>query len=149
MMCNKGDIACTDPCPGYLIQSLVLINDIIGYTYLQSYKRIKGAVFASNQDGELSSGIWTELETIMLVVIQEILFLTDLPSEPANITSLYQFIAASEYVTEIKLPIVKKEAIEVEAKLQEMVAKQQLMLAGLNPETVTVSEVEMATVSTV
>ncbi|CAB4034344.1 Hypothetical predicted protein [Paramuricea clavata] len=112
----------------------------------QSYKRIKGAVFASNQDGELSSGIWTELETIMLVVIQEILFLTDLPSEPANITSLYQFIAASEFVTEIKLPIVKKEAVEVQAKLEEMVAKQQLMLAGLNPQTLTVSEVEMATV---
>jgi hypothetical protein len=104
-------------------------------------------VFASNQDGELSSGIWTELETIMLVVIQEILFLTDLPSEPANITSLYQFIAASEFVTEIKLPIVKKEAVEVQAiKLEEMVAKQQLMLAGLNPQTLTVSEVEMATV---
>ena len=105
-------------------------------------------MFASNQDGELSSGILTELETIMLVVIQEILFLTDLPSEPANIFSLYQFIAASEFVTEIKLPIVKKEAVEVEAKLKEMVAKQQLMLAGLNPQTltVTVKEVEMAAV---
>ena len=81
----------------------------------------------------------------MLVVIQEILFLTDLTPEPANITSLYQFIAASEFVTEIKLPIVKKEAAEVEAKLEEMVAKQQLMLAGLNPRTlVTVGEVEMA-----
>ena len=105
-------------------------------------------MFAANQDGELSSGIWTELETIMLVVIQEILFLTDLPSEPANITSLYQFIAASEFVTEIKLPIVKKEGIEVQAKLEEMVAKQQLMLASLNPQTLTVSEVEMATVET-
>ncbi|CAB4010300.1 Hypothetical predicted protein, partial [Paramuricea clavata] len=111
-----------------------------------SYKRIKGAVFASNEDGELSSGIWTELEIIMLVVIQEILFLTDLPSEPANITSLYQFIAASEFVTEIKLPIVKKEAVEVQAKLEEMVAKQQLVLAGLNPQTLPVSKVEMATV---
>lgn len=114
---------------------------------VQSYKRIKGAVFASNQDGELASGVWTELESIMLVVIQEILFLTDLPSEPANIVSLYQFIASSEYVSEIKLPVVKKEAVEIQGKMEEMVAKQQLMLAGLSPQTLeTVNEVEMNSV---
>ncbi|XP_046840723.1 uncharacterized protein LOC124434843 isoform X2 [Xenia sp. Carnegie-2017] len=112
----------------------------------QSYKRIKGAVFASNQDGEVSSGVWSELETIMLVVIQEILFLTELPSETSNIISLYQFIAVSEFVTEMKLPIVKKENVEIEAKLVEMIAKQQLMLEGLNPRTLTVSDVAMSAV---
>ena len=79
----------------------------------------------------------------MLVVIQEILFLTDLPSEPANISSLYQFIAASEFVTEIKLPIGKKEAIEIGAKLEEMVAKQNLMLATINPQTLPTEETDV------
>lgn len=103
-------------------------------------------MFASNQDGEVSSGVWSELETIMLVVIQEILFLTELPSETSNIISLYQFIAVSEFVTEMKLPIVKKENVEIEAKLVEMIAKQQLMLEGLNPRTLTVSDVAMSAV---
>ena len=71
----------------------------------------------------------------MLVVIQEILFLTNLPIESANITSLYHFIATSEFVSEMGLPLNGKEPLEIENKTLEMQSKQQLFLSVLNPAT--------------
>ena len=78
--------------------------------------------------------MWGELETIMLVVIQEILFLTNLPIETANIAPLYHFIASWELVAEMGLPLANKEASEIEAKVLEMQSKQQLFLSVLSPD---------------
>lgn len=115
----------------------------------QSYKRLKGADFVSYQESEVPAETWSELENIMLLVIQEILFLTNLPVESANIVSLYQFIAASEFVSEMGLPLNAKEAPEIDGKLQDMITKQQLFLAVLNPALTVVPTVQSEpTVST-
>lgn len=95
---------------------------------------MKGADFVSNQETEISPGTWTELEVTMLLVIQEILFLTNLATESANIVSLYQFIAASEFVSEMGLPLSAKEGPDIDCKVLEMQAKQQLFLSIINPD---------------
>ena len=95
---------------------------------------MKGTEFVSTQEIEVTTEVWSELETIMLVVIQEILFLTNLPMETVNIAPLYQFIAASGYVTEMGLPLANKDPTEIDAKLLEMQTKQQLFLSILTPD---------------
>ena len=74
------------------------------------YKRSKGSSYLAKEGFDISIGRWNELETMTLIVIQDVLQSSNLLVDVSNVTRLYQYLASSDSVLEMKLEIGKKEA---------------------------------------
>ncbi|EDO28899.1 predicted protein [Nematostella vectensis] len=70
----------------------------------EEYKRKKGAEFLAEKGFEIKSGPWTQLESVVLLLVLELLE-SSKPLNPNSIADLYNFIASSKVTRELALPI--------------------------------------------
>ena len=75
-----------------------------------AYKRTKGSSYLGKDGFDISIGPWNELETMTLIVIQDVLQCSNLLVDVSNVTRLYQYLASSDSGLEMKLEIGEKEA---------------------------------------
>ena len=87
---------------------------------LEKFKRQKGSDYLANEGFELACGSWTEMETIAIMVIQNILEGSNLVCNVANVSSVYRYFASSAPVTEMKLEIGQKRSVQIAAKISHL-----------------------------
>lgn len=81
------------------------------------YKRKGGSEYLSSQGFDVSSGHWRDLETLLLLVVCEVLAFSNLHEVSQNVITLYNFVAGSNQVTQMKLDIATKRSAQVVGKL--------------------------------
>ena len=84
---------------------------------LLSYKRKKGKEFMEDQKASISSGTWRNLETFCLIVCREVLLSHSISENPGNLKVLYNFVAQSDSVKAMLLPISVKSTSQIAAKI--------------------------------
>ena len=92
------------------------------------YKRSKGSSYLAKEGFDISIGPWTELETMTLIVLQDVLQCSNLLVDVSNVTRLYQYLASSDSVLEMKLEIGKKRSAQIAAKLLHLRGKQDIYI---------------------
>lgn len=70
-----------------------------------------------SEHASVTSGPWSLLETLCLVVCKELLVLNALTVNSSNLSSLYNFVAVSDKVNELSLIIARKTTAQVAAKI--------------------------------
>lgn len=88
-----------------------------------TYKRSKGVDFLANKGFQISCGPWTAFESIMLCVVVEVIGLTDIDCSAKTVADVYNFVAMSQIVREMRLPCGFKSFLKVTGKLKHMHAK--------------------------
>lgn len=81
------------------------------------YKRRKGADFMELQGATIKSGPWKILDTLCLMVCQEVLLCNHLPVSSVTLAQLYNFVAESHRLSETSLGIATKSTAQTAAKL--------------------------------
>ena len=81
------------------------------------YKIKKGSEYMEVNRVPMSTGPWNFLETLCLVVCQEILLSTSIPLNPANLSALYRFVAESNNLQGLSLQINTKTTAQVTGKM--------------------------------
>lgn len=84
---------------------------------LSSYKRKPGIEFMESENASVTSGAWSILETLCLVVCKELLILSALTVNSSNLSTLYNFVAESDKVKELSFIIARKTTAQVAAKI--------------------------------
>lgn len=84
---------------------------------ISTYKRTKGVQFMRNESAPVTSGPWSVLETLCLVVCKEVLLINGLPTNSSNFTLLYNLVAESNEVKELSLTVAVKSTAQVAAKM--------------------------------
>ena len=84
---------------------------------ISTYKRTKGVQFMRNECAPVTSGPWSVLETLCLVVCKEVLLINGLPTNSSNFTLLYNLVAESNEVKELSLTVAVKSTAQVAAKM--------------------------------
>ena len=82
------------------------------------YKRKKGKEFMEDQKASISSGTWRNLETFCLIVCREVLLSHSISENPGNFKLLYNFVAQSDRVKAMLLPISVKSTSQIVAKIE-------------------------------
>ncbi|CAH3024692.1 unnamed protein product [Porites evermanni] len=81
------------------------------------YKRKKGKEFMEDHKASISSGTWRNLETFCLIVCREVLLSHSISENPGNLKLLYNFVAQSDSVKAMLLPISVKSTSQIAAKI--------------------------------
>lgn len=84
---------------------------------VSSYKRKPGTEFMESENASVTSGPWSLLETLCLVVCKELLILNALTVNSSNLSTLYNFVAESDKVKELSFIIAQKTTAQVAAKI--------------------------------
>lgn len=84
------------------------------------YKRKKGTDFMEFQNVPVTSGPWRGLETLCLIVCQEVLLSNDISVNSSNLKLLYNFVAEYNSVKALSLIITVKSTAQVAAKMQHL-----------------------------
>ena len=80
-------------------------------------KEKKGKEFMEDQKASISSGTRRNLETFCLIVCQEVLLSHSISENPGNLKLLYNFVAQSDSVKAMLLPISVKSTLQIAAKI--------------------------------
>ena len=86
----------------------------------QTYKRMRGADFLASKEFEVSNGPWTNLETIILYVVTEVIEDSGVPSTSLNIADLFNFGVSSEKMKEIGLAVTYKPFSSIAGKFSHL-----------------------------
>ena len=103
----------------------------------EPYKRCKGVDYLAKEGFEISVGPWSKLETLTLSVAAELIKSTGLTVSPNSIMEIYNFVACSNKVKELALPIAYKSSKQVLGKLSHINSKHsifQTLVDSLNEE---------------
>lgn len=96
------------------------------------YKRSKGSSYLAKEGFDISIGPWNELETTALLVIRDVLQCSKLVVDVSNVKRLYQYLASSDSVQEMKLEIGNKRSAQIAAKLLHVRGKQDIYVRLAN-----------------
>ena len=66
---------------------------------------------------DVTAGRWNDLETLLLLVVYEVLEISDLHGVSHNIVTLYNFVAGSSQVAQMELDIIAKRSAQITGKL--------------------------------
>ena len=72
------------------------------------------------ESAEVKEGPWRQLETLVLIACREVLESRSLPITSVNCAMLYRFVAGSQNVNEMQLPISTKSSARVAAKVADL-----------------------------
>ena len=70
-----------------------------------------------SENASVTSGPWSLLETLCLVVGKELLILNALTVNSSNLSTLYNFVAQSDKVKELSFIIARKTTAQVAVKI--------------------------------
>ena len=89
------------------------------------YKRSSSANYlAEHMHGfDISSGPWTQLETLLLYVVVDLIRSTSMELSATTVSALFNFITGSEKVKEMLLPVAYKPMKSIIGKLEYMRSK--------------------------
>ena len=80
-------------------------------------KRKPGIEFMESENASVTSGPWSLLETLCLVVCKELPILNALTVNSSNLSTLYNFVAESDKVKELSFIIARKTTAQAAAKI--------------------------------
>lgn len=89
-----------------------------------TFQRKKGCDYLVQQGFDINSGPWTDLETIFLITILEILEESPLDNNVVNNTILYRNLASSSILQNSGLAIRQKTSNQIAGKIMHMKKKQ-------------------------
>lgn len=128
--CVAGGVGCTDECQCYNCCNIFkrkedkLIEGSVNQqtrkrrrTTVSPYKRKNSAEFMASQGVPITPGPWTELETICLMICQEIIRSHNLDTSFPNIGKLFRFISQSNKVKHMSLCLGSKSNAQIAAKI--------------------------------
>ena len=81
------------------------------------YNRKGGTKYLISQGSDVTAGRWNDLETLLLLVVYEVLEISDLHGVSQNIVTLYNFVAGSSQVAQMELDITAKRSAQITGKL--------------------------------
>jgi len=85
---------------------------------VSSYKRKPGIAFMASENASMTSGPWSLLETLCLVVCKELLVLNALRVNSSNLSSSsYNFVAEYDKVNQLSFIIARKTTAQVASKI--------------------------------
>ena len=82
----------------------------------EPYKRTRGANYLV-ESFDITSGPWTELESTILYVVIEVINSTSIHLSSQSISELYNFVASSQTINEMALPVAYKSFAKIVGKL--------------------------------
>lgn len=94
------------------------------------YKKIRSADFLIEHKCSLSSSVWSEYETCLLIATVNIIVSSLVPLSVNSTTTLYNHVVQSRLCEEKKLPIRIKKKTQIGAKLRQLEEKQNIVLAN-------------------
>ena len=86
----------------------------------ETYKRMRGADYLASRGFVVSNGPWTNLESIILFVVTEVINGSGVVLNSLNIAELYNFVVSSEKVKEIGLAVTYKPFSSIVGKLSQL-----------------------------
>jgi hypothetical protein len=92
-------------------------------TQQETYKRCKGVEYLANNGFDISPGPWTDMETLILSLVLELLTSTELAVSSSNVMELYNFVALSDKVKDMELPIAYKSSKSIIGKRSQLNSK--------------------------
>ena len=81
------------------------------------YKRKGGSKYLSSQGFDVSAGHWKDLETLLLLVVYELLEISNLHDKSQSVVTLYNFVAGSSQVIQMNVDIATKRSAQIVGKL--------------------------------
>ncbi|XP_078346062.1 uncharacterized protein LOC144631498 isoform X2 [Oculina patagonica] len=96
------------------------------------YKRKGGSVFLSSQGFDVSVGPWKDLETLLLLVVYELLEISNLHENSQSIVTMYNFVADSSLVIQMKLDIATKRSAQIIGKLLHVKGRHNILKELMN-----------------
>ena len=119
--CKKNESPCTRDCRCHNCRNVNHISNTSGRengmdetAFIQKEKRKE---FMEDQKASISSGTWRNLETFCLIVCREVLLSHSISENPGNLKLLYNFVAQSDSVKAMLLPISVKSTSQIAAKI--------------------------------
>ena len=92
--------------------------------YEPIFKRKKGCDYLAQQGFDINCGTWTDIETIFLITISEILQESPLDNNTVNCSFLYRHLASSSILKNSGLTIGQKRNSQIAGKMMYMKRKQ-------------------------
>ena len=89
-------------------------------TQQETYKRCRGVEYLAENGFEISPGPWTNTETLILSSIVEMIKSYELAVTSSNVMELYNFVALSDKVKDMALPIAYKSNKSIIGKLSQL-----------------------------
>ena len=83
----------------------------------EPYKRTRGTEYLAERGFDITTGPWTELESTVLYVVIEVIKSTSVPLNSKSISELYNFVASSQTMSEMALPVAYKSFAKIRGKL--------------------------------
>ena len=91
------------------------------------YNRKGGTKYLISQGFDVTAGRWNDLETLLLLVVYEVLEISDLHGVSHNIVTLYNFVAGSSQVAQMELDIIAKRSAQITGKLSYLKGRHNLL----------------------
>jgi hypothetical protein len=98
------------------------------------FHRSKGCEYLAEQGFNINSGTWTDLETIVLITISEILEESPLQNSAVNSSILYRNLASSLALQNSGLPIGQKTSSQISGKIMHMKKLQEVHVKMVQKE---------------
>ncbi len=98
------------------------------------FHRRKGCEYLAEQGFNINSGTWTDLETVVLITISEILEENLLDNNAANSSIIYCNLASSSILQNSGLPIGRKTSSQISGKIMHMKKKQDVYFEMVRKE---------------
>ena len=92
-----------------------------------TYKRKGGSNYLTSQGFNISVGPWKDLETLLLLVVYELLEISNLHDKSQSIVTLYNFVAGSNQVVQMNLDIATKRSAQIVGKLLHVKGRHDLL----------------------
>ena len=91
------------------------------------YNRKGDTKYLISQGFDVTAGRWNDLETLLLLVVYEVLEISDLHGVSHNIVTLYNFVAGSSQVAQMELDIIAKRSAQITGKLSYLKGRHNLL----------------------
>ena len=96
------------------------------------YKRKGGSNYLTSQGFDISVGPWKDFETLLLLVVYELLEISNLHDKSQSIVTLYNFVAGSSQVIQMNLDIATKRSAQIIGKLLHVKGRHDLLKELMN-----------------
>ena len=82
---------------------------------------------------DISHGRWTDLETVLLMVMMETVASVYLPMTSSNFCELFNYVVSSPNVVDMKLPFQRKQSMQIVGKVKNISGKQDIIQSLIYP----------------
>ena len=95
-------------------------------------KRKGGSNYLTSQGFDISVGPWKDFETLLLLIVYELLEISNLHEKSQSIVTLYNFVAGSSQVIQMNLDIATKRSAQIVGKLLQVKGRHDLLKDLMN-----------------